>query len=178
MTLDEGAFRLPGSPVLWAAVGLVLLLWGRRVFWLLVAAVGFAAGLLAAVWWLPAQPPWLGLAAGVVGGVLGAVAALVLQKLAVALAGLAVGGAAAFWGAALWGFGPGGKALACLAGAALAAILALALFDWALVAVSAVAGALLVLGPFDLAPGVSLAAFLVVALVGIAVQARGLGPRD
>jgi hypothetical protein len=177
MVFDDSAVLLPGTLGVWAAAGVVLLLLGRRVFWLVLGLLGFVAGLGLAGQWLAGRPPWLALAVGVAAGLVGAVLAVFLQKVAVAVAGFLVGGAAGLWLAAQWSLAAGGQVLAFLLAAILAAILALWLFDWAVVAVSAAAGAVLLLRALELRPAAALLAFAVLALVGVAVQARGLERR-
>jgi histidinol-phosphate aminotransferase len=72
-------------------VGLILLAAGRRLFWLAVAAAGFLFGLGLAGAWLEAQSGGLAflLALGV--GLLGALVALFLQRIAIGVAGFLIG---------------------------------------------------------------------------------------
>ena len=77
----------------WATliVGLAVLLFGRRLFWLFVGAAGFAVGLHVARAVFTERPEWLVVAAALVLGFLGAVLAIAFQWLAVGLGGFAVG---------------------------------------------------------------------------------------
>jgi hypothetical protein len=172
MILDPAAVSLPDIPVVWVAVGLALLAFGRRIFWLVLAALGFLAGAALAQRWLAGEPPGLALAVAAAGGVVGAVLAVVVQKLAVTVAGFLLGGAAGLWLAAHWGLAGGGRAVAFLALGGVAAVVALALFDAALVVLSSVAGAFLLLTPFEPGPTAACLLLLLLTVVGVAIQAR------
>src|ERR1041384_2791841 len=88
-------------PLISALVGLALLLFGRRLFWLFVAALGFAIGLQLAPYLSHNPPLWLSLLLSL--GLLGALLAIMLQKLAIGIAGFLVGGRVAVGvAAALW----------------------------------------------------------------------------
>src|ERR1041385_6355086 len=78
-------------PIISVLVGLALLLFGRRLFWLFVAALGFAIGLQLAPYLSQNPPLWLSLLLSLGLGLLGALLAVVLQKLAIAIAGFLVG---------------------------------------------------------------------------------------
>ena len=175
--VEELSGPQPGAPFFWLAAGAVLLLLGRRVFWLVLGLLGFVAGFALAGRWLADQPRWLALAVGVAAGLVGAILALFLQKVAVALAGFLLGGAAGVWLAGHWSLAPEGQVLAFVVAGILAAILALWLFEAALVVVSASAGAALILRAVDLRPGLELLVFFLLALVGLAVQVRGFERR-
>jgi MFS family permease len=126
--------------------GVVLLVAGRRLYWLFVAAVGFGAGALLAQEFFPgsggadAQNSWMAFAIAILGGIAGAILAVLFQKLAVALAGAAAGG---FFGWTLFE-AMGAESFAWIGliiGAVLGGILVLKLFDWGLIVVSSLAGA-------------------------------------
>src|SRR5438477_12001630 len=90
-------------PILSVLMGCALLFFGRRLFWLFVAALGFAIGLQLAPYLSQNPPLWLSLLLSIGLGLLGALLAVMLQKLAIAIAGFLVGGRVAVAiGAALW----------------------------------------------------------------------------
>jgi len=123
--------------------GLLLLLFGRKLFWLFVGCIGFLAGFQLAGRVLTGQPELIILLAAVVVGIVGAVLALVLQRLMAAIAGGLAGGLIAIELAKILGFGAEpGIWIAFLVGAIFAAILVSALFDWALIILSSLSGAL------------------------------------
>src|SRR5947207_7507424 len=73
-------------------IGVVILFFGRRLFWLCVAAVGFAAGIEIAPHLVQQPSPVLALTFALVLGFIGALLALFLQKVAIAIAGFLSGG--------------------------------------------------------------------------------------
>src|ERR1700704_2024213 len=77
-----GLRRWPGAIVggvtslIGLVVGLILLFWGRRLYWLFVAGIGFLTGLALAPDLLPGWPDWLILLAALVVAIVGAVIAI------------------------------------------------------------------------------------------------------
>ncbi|NJN94203.1 MAG: DUF4203 domain-containing protein [Anaerolineales bacterium] len=159
-------------------IGLAVLLFGRHLFWLFVAAAGFVFGVMVAPQLLPGQPDWLILLFGLVLGVVGALLALVLQQLAIALAGFIFGGYALL--SLLQAVGVGVSPwewLVFIVGGIIGAALVLSLFDPALIGLSALVGASLVVeavrlsGMVALTPPLDLVLWVILFVVGIAVQA-------
>src|SRR5438876_5580719 len=132
-------------PILSVLIGAVILFFGRKLFWLCVAAVGFAAGVEVAPHLVHDPSAILSLSVALVFGFIGALLALFLQKVAIAVAGFLAGGklataiAAAFFVASAGYFG-----IIFLVGGILGALLLLTLFDWALIIVSSIVGAYLI----------------------------------
>ena len=171
----------PGGVVLEVAFGVALLLAGRRIFWLLLGVVGFFFGFDLASRVLGLESEGLGLLIGLFAGLLGIFVAIFLQKVAIGVAGFLIGG---YLTATLLGVGPGeiavGTFVAFAVGGIVCAFLALWLFEAALILLSSIAGAAILGGALaetlDLAPAAAALGFLVLVVVGIAVQA-GIGPR-
>lgn len=162
---------LPWGPVGFAVAGGLLLVAGRRLFWVLLAAAGFAAGVLFALELLKGQSPWLVLALGLLTGLLAAGIAVFLPRAAAVLGGFFAGGYAGLELAAhLHLSAP--PWLPFLAAGLVAAMLALWLLDWALIAISSVLGAVLVLEALDLEPAPALVAMVGLAVVGVLIQLR------
>jgi len=109
---------------------------------------------------------------GLVFGFIGALLALFLQKVAIAVAGFLAGGklataiAAAFFVASAGYFG-----IIFLVGGILGALLLLTLFDWALIIVSSIVGAYLIEHTIALPPSGATILFIGLAAIGIVVQA-------
>src|SRR6185436_7830479 len=82
-------------PVISVLLGAALLLFGRKLFWLFVAALGFAIGLQLAPHLSQNPPLWLSLFLSLGLGLAGILLALLLQKLAMALGGFLAGGSIA-----------------------------------------------------------------------------------
>ena len=91
-----------------AVVGVLLLTLGWRLFWMFVGLVGFVAGLQTAQSLWGQQPFWMLWAAGLVCGCFGAILALFLQHLAVAIGGFVAGGILALQLAAISGYSVNG----------------------------------------------------------------------
>jgi len=168
-------------PVIFILVGLLLLFFGRRLFWLFVAAAGFIVGIKAAPYILPHQSELFTLLAAVVLGVVGALLAVFLQKLAVALAGFVAGGylAAELCAPLLGGAGMESAAawLCFVIGGILGAIVMLVFFNWALIILSSLYGAEWILRGLSIIRGLQMhrhhspILLIIVAVIGIAVQA-------
>jgi hypothetical protein len=153
-------------------IGALLLILGRRLFWLFVGLVGFLSGFNLAPQLLPNQPDWVILLAAIVVGLLGALLAIVLQRVAAGIAGFLAGGyllnnllvtmgvdLATLW----W--------ITYIIGGVIGFILVIALFDWALIILSSLIGAQLIVQSLVLASDLAILVFIVLLLVGIAVQA-------
>src|SRR5260370_12708697 len=79
-------------PIIGLIIGAVILLFGRKLFWLFVAAVGFAAGVELAPHLIQEPSPLLALTLALVLGFVGAFLAIFLQKIAIPLARFLSGG--------------------------------------------------------------------------------------
>lgn len=151
-------------------LGAALLTLGRRLFWLFVAAIGFVAGLRFANELLADQPAWIGILVGVIVGLAGAGLAVLFQQFAIGLAGF-LGGSYVLL-AVLDIFGLEGSTwtlVALLAGGIAGAVLMFALFDWALILLSSIAGANLVVEALQPNSGSTLW-LLALVILGVIVQ--------
>jgi hypothetical protein len=154
-------------------LGAVLLFFGRRLFWLFVGAVGFVAGLELGNFIFPNQPETTHLIVAVVFGIVGVLLAFFLQKIAVMLAGLIVGGLFVWGLLNVIGQQTHPQAwLFILIGAVIGAALVAGVFNWALMILSAVGGALLITQAVHLTQILSGLVFLGLLLVGFTFQAR------
>ena len=158
-----------------ALIGAVILFFGRKLFWLCVAAVGFAAGVEIAPHLVHEPSPLLALAVALVLGLIGALLALFLQKVAVAVLGFLAGGKlAGSIAAAFFVHYAQYSTVIFLIGGVVGAILLLALFDWALIVVSSLIGAHLIQSAIVLPASGSTIVFIGLAVLGILVQAASL----
>jgi hypothetical protein len=158
-------------PIVSVAIGIAVLLFGRKIFWLLVAAVGFAAGVELAPWLVHEPSSVLVMTAALVLGFVGALLALFLQKVAVAIVGFVAGGRLAV--AIIAAFivqHQGSFALAFLIGGIIGALILLLLFDWALVVLSSLVGAYMISSAITLPPTGATIIFIVLTIIGIVVQ--------
>jgi uncharacterized membrane protein YeaQ/YmgE (transglycosylase-associated protein family) len=154
---------------------------GERLFWLFFAAAGFLTGVAAAQYILPHQSEMFTLVVAVVLGIVGALLAIFVQKLAVAIGGFAAGGyLGAVLGAPLLG-GVGvaypGVWICILAGGVLGAVLMLVFFNWALIILSSLQGAHMVIrglpafGRLPLPRHSYGIIFVILAIIGMVAQA-------
>jgi hypothetical protein len=161
-------------------VGAALLLLGRKLFWLFVAAAGFIAGFYLAGRLFAGANEWVFLAVALVAAVIGAFLAVVAQKIAVAIAGFLLGGYLAVQFTRAFVSAPEPYSwLAYLVGGIIGAILVLMIFDWALILLSSFAGASLVSQNLPLDRSVASLVFFGLLIAGVIVQARMRGaPRE
>jgi hypothetical protein len=159
------------STILKILIGLVLLLAGRKFFWLFIGVVGFLAGFALATQFLQDWSSEAVLVFAIVCGVIGVAAALFLQRFAVLAAGFAAGGYLSYvlmnsiamdniW---IW------LVVFVVLGVICAGLMSL-VFNAALVILSSLTGALLVSQTIPLDSTVPTLAFLVLAGIGIVVQ--------
>ena len=155
-------------------VGVVILFFGRRLFWLCVAAAGFAVGVQIAPLLVNEPSSLLALVVALIFGVLGALLALFVQKVAIAVLGFVAGGKlATAIAAAFFVHYAQYSTMVFIAGGVIGAILLLALFGWALIVVSSFIGAYLIVfqDAIVLPPTGSTIVFIGLAIVGMFVQA-------
>jgi hypothetical protein len=160
------------SALLGLVAGALLLIAGRRLFWLFVGLVGFFVGLRFAPIVLSGQPEWMQWLVAALFGLAGMFLAIVLQRAAVAIAGFLVGG---FFVADLFGIDFSQPELAELlifvVSGIVVAVLALWLFEGALIVLSSLMGAGLIVDALDVSPEISNLALLGLTVLGIAIQA-------
>ncbi len=154
-------------PILGLILGAVLLVAGRRLFWLAVGAAGFLVGLRLGLRLVP-EPDGLHWLVAILLGLGGMVLAKAFQKLAVALVGFFAGGATLVELLHAAGIHRPGDGIIFLIAGVIAAALALWLFEAALVVLSSGLGAVLVVDALHL----HRAALMILLLfaIGVAVQ--------
>lgn len=172
-------------PLVEIAIGGALLFAGRRLYWLLAAALGFVAGLTLADLLLPGEPQTADLiiALALAGG--GALLFVVFQKLLIGLIGFIAGGVALLLVAQALAPNLLGESWMAAAGfvlgGTLGAFLFLRLFSLGLIILSAIIGAYLLLaglmGLFDLPDSFFSLALLLLIGVGIVIQLGALRRR-
>ena len=153
--------------------GGLLLLFGRKLFWLFVAIIGFLVGMMYIPELLPEQPDQVILTVSLIAGLLGALLSVLLQKFAVGLAGLIAGGYVAYYllenivinvGNFQW--------LAILAGALAGAVLAGSMYDWALILITSASGAVAIAQHLPITMPISIVILMVLFFVGLIAQGR------
>ena len=164
-------------PIVGALIGAVILFFGRKLFWLCVAAIGFAAGVELAPHLVQQPSALLSLTIALLLGIIGALLALFLQKIAIGVLGFLAGGKlAGAIAAAFFVHYAQRSTIIFVVGGVVGAILLLVLFDWALIVVSSLIGAHLIVyqSAIVLPPSGSTIVFIGLAVIGILVQAASL----
>jgi hypothetical protein len=158
-------------PIIGVIVGTVILLFGRKLFWLFVAALGFAVGVEIAAYFMHDPPVWMTLVIALGLGILGALLAIMLQKLAIAVAGFVAGGRlASALLAAFFVDHSHYRGITFVIGGIVGALLLLALFDWVLILLSSVEGAHLIGSGFVLPQSGAVILFCALVVIGLVVQ--------
>ena len=153
-------------------IGIIVLIAGRKLFWLFVGCIGFAVGFHYAPYVWNIQSQLLLVVIAILMGIIGAVLAVFFQKFAIALAGFAAGGYISISLVALLGFKFGQIIwLPYLIGGIIGALILFLVFDWALIIVSSFAGASMIIQAVSLNPRLELGVYFVLVLLGTVIQA-------
>ena len=154
-------------------IGAGLLGFGRKLYWLFVGALGFAAASSLMLQYARGMNEWLALLIALAVGIVGALLAIWAQAFAVGMAGFLGGGQIALSLLHLIGLRPHREVwIVFFIGGILGVLLIIALFDWALILISSFGGASLLTEAFHLQPSLGGPVFLALAIIGIAIQAR------
>ena len=160
------------------AVGVLLLLVGRRMFWLFVGLAGFLCGFQSGQMFFPEQA-MLGIVLGLLLGVVGIFVAVFFQRLSFAIGGFFAGG---YLGLAVCShFQWEALSHVCFVAAGLlCAILAYKWMDWGIIVLSAFAGASAIVfsAMVPLSPTWRFVVFLLLAIVGCVVQGHAFRTRQ
>lgn len=157
-------------PALALILGALLLVAGRRLFWMLIGVAGFLAGMWLADLIFQPQSEAVRWGIGILAGLIGIGLAKLFQRMAVGMAGFFLGGSAAveIFGLDLSGGEPKALIFFVIAGV-LGAIFAGWLFEVALIVFSSYLGAMLVIDALGLPETVIMLGVLFAA--GVLVQA-------
>jgi len=157
-----------------AVLGFLLLILGRKLYWLFVGVVGFVLGVSLGMEIFPAESDLVLIIVAVIAGVIGSILANVAQRIAVAIAGFFVGGyliqhVVVDWMSISM---PVSDIFVFFIGGILGIILLLLLFDWSLIILSSMFGAYLLIKITNLDSVLQLFAFAALCFVGIIIQSR------
>ncbi|MBD3379571.1 MAG: DUF4203 domain-containing protein [Candidatus Omnitrophica bacterium] len=132
-------------PIAVLLAGVLLLVAGRKLFWLFVALSGFLVGIEYAPFIFDINSNAMLILISLGLGILGAVLAVFLQGAAILIFGFLVGGytLSSFLIDYLGLIGPAGEPAIFLAGGIISAVFLALVFDWALIVLSSFLGALL-----------------------------------
>lgn len=154
-------------------LGIVLLVFGRKLFWLFVGIAGFFLGMEYTGMILMDQPQWVIMVVAIAVGLVGAILAIVAERLAFALAGFYAGAYLALLVAQIYA-GLGQSTVFFFAGGLIGAIIAALVMDWAIIIFSSLVGGGAIVQA--LSPGQTAGAlmFVVLVAIGVAIQAKML----
>lgn len=162
-------------PVLNIIIGLILLMFGRKLFWLLVAVSGFMVGVQFAEMMFPYYQQWVQLVIAIVIGMVSALMAMMIQRIAFVLAGFLAGLYMALMATQSFGFNDISTILIVLGGV-FGAVAGYIFVDWAIIVLSAMIGAGVIVNTLivvmQLSSAVSMISFMVLSVIGAVVQIR------
>jgi hypothetical protein len=159
-------------PWLHVLVGAVLLLFGRKLFWLFVGCIGFIVGFDFASHVLQGRAEWLIVLIALGAGLAGVIASIFLQRLVVGIAGFLAGGyfLSSVGLTVLHTHQQAVQWIAYSIGGILGAMLTLVLLDPALIILSSLAGATAICGNVPLTESNKGILFIALLILGIVVQ--------
>ncbi len=153
----------------------VVLLTGRKLFWLFIATLGFLAGASLGPRFIEADPAWLIWVFSLGLGLAGALLAVFVKRFAIAVAGFVGGWYLMMTLATTFDWHLGGTAwvLYAIGGLILSGVVS-SLYDWALILLSSILGSLILVQGLhlDLAPFLVSVILLALIIAGISVQRR------
>ena len=156
-------------------VGLLLLVLGRRLYWLFVAGVGFLYGLKLAPLLMPEQSETVIVIVALVLALVGALVAVVATKVFLGVIGFVAGGGIAVLLLGNLGIDRVIAVAVYLIAGVIGAVLLLVLFDWTLIVLSSLAGASLIIMSMErllpMPPIAGTVLVLALAAVGALIQA-------
>jgi hypothetical protein len=159
--------------VLNTLIGVSLLTLGRKLFWLFVGSMGFTAGLAYGNQLWGAQSDLVILAMSLLMGLAGALIAIFLQGLAVGVGGFVAGGYIGVTILNLCGIATGGFSwLAYAVSGVVGAVLLVLVFDWALIVLSSLTGAALIVQGNRSGTALEIGLFIALTVLGILFQGR------
>jgi Domain of unknown function (DUF4203) len=154
-------------------LGLIVLIYGRRLFWLFVAIAGFLAGMEFTRAFFDNQPYWVMLLGGVSAGMIGSMLAVFVERIAFALAGFYAG---AYLGLSIYHYlGFMGKGVSfILIGGLIGAIFSGLLMNWAIILLSSLVGAAAISSQLELDQTFRPIVFAAFVIIGAYTQSRGM----
>jgi len=151
--------------------GVVLLLFGRKLFWLFLGIAGFLIGMKIAPMFFGDEPRWLQFSIAVGTGCFGAFVAILAQRLAFALGGFFAGMYLALGVGHFFALADPALFMA-LGGGIIGAILAALIMDTAITILVCLVGAGAIVGEFHFSQAMQILTFLLLAGAGFVFQEK------
>jgi hypothetical protein len=153
-------------------LGILLLFFGRRLFWLFVGVAGFIAGLTLIPHLISDQSELTILLLAIIAGIIGAFLAIMMEGLAILIAGFLAGGYLMTTLVVSIGFSVSVEpSVIYIIGGIIGLLLVAVLFDWAIIILSTLLGADILMPFLHISGSNYWLIFLGLVVVGIAVQA-------
>ena len=157
--------------IVYIVLGIILLMLGRKLFWLFAGMTAFIIGLEYAKVFLPGQSDKVLLIISLVCAIIGLVLAFVVQRIGLRIAGFLSGGYIAMMFIKELGIEISWLPwVIFILGGVLGAILVLLIFDWALVILSSLVGAFLIIQVTGFSLYLTKILFILLVTVGIITQ--------
>jgi hypothetical protein len=155
-------------------IGCLLLLFGRKLFWLFIGIAGFLFGMEITGLYFGGQPHWLQLAIAIGMGCLGALLAILAQRLAFAVGGFFAGFFLALKLSQFLGLPDQGALFTVmLIGAGLiGGVVAALIMDKAITVLACLVGAGAIVGELHLGPALDFVVFVILAAAGYLFQEK------
>ncbi len=160
------------TAILSMILGISLLFFGRRLFWLFVGVAGFIAGLTLAPQLISGQSELVILFIAIIFGIIGAFFAVFFEGVAILIAGFLAGGylATTLFTSLLTSVSAD-PSITYIIGGIIGLLLVAALFGWAIIILSALMGAEIILPVLNINKSVHWGVFVVLVVIGIVLQA-------
>jgi hypothetical protein len=157
--------------ILTTMVGFAVLVIGRQIFWIFVAGLGFALGIIYGAQYYINQTDWMILLISSIIAILGALLAYTLQRLAAGIAGIATG----LYLTNLFiqytrpQLGRFTEITPIIIGIA-CGLLIISFFDWSVIILSSLAGAAIIVSGMNFTNKIELIFLMTLALLGMTIQ--------
>jgi hypothetical protein len=152
-------------------LGIAFLLLGGKLFLFLVGGAGFFVGYLLSGYLLPQQPEWFFLVVGGLSAILVILLLIAVKNILIGAAGFAAGAYLTYNLINLINPPTGLATLTILiSGGVLGILLAIFLFKWALIFISAIIGSTFVVVKLDVSPQLITYLFILLVVIGVVIQ--------
>ncbi len=152
-------------------LGVILLVFGRKLFWLFISIVGFLFGMGFAGLVFPDQPQWIQVLFALGAGFFGALLAVLAQRVAFVLAGFYGGFHLALILSQSFASGRNSIVLFAVVGV-IGAVFATLIMDWVIIVLSCLLGAGTIVEASGLGQEMRVIVFLLLVITGAFIQIR------
>lgn len=153
--------------------GVVLLLFGRKLFWLFLGIAGFLVGMEITPMFFGDQPQWIQLSIALGMGCLGAILAILVQRIAFAFGGFFAGMYLALGIGHFFALAPSNTMFfMAIGGGITGAIIATLIMDTAITLLVCLVGAGAIVGELHLDPLINILIFVILVGAGFFFQER------